>query len=139
MFSLSQAETTRAMRPGLVSGRYPERGETQSAWIDRAFSALQGRLARLSIDRRAGLRKVAAAIGRQGKELTAQDTVQLNHMCIELRRGFRSRGLSRAICIRSFALIREVAERTIGLRHYDSQQMAAWVMLQGQLTMSWES
>ncbi len=125
MFSLSQAETTRAMRPGLVSGRYPERDETQSAWIDRAFSALQGRLAWLSINRRGGLHKVAAAIGRQGKELTVQDTAQLNHMCIELRRRFRSRGLSRALCIRSFALIREVAERAIGLRHYDSQLMVS--------------
>ena len=133
MFSLSQAETTRAMRPGLVSGRYPERGEAQSAWFDRAISALQGRLTRLSINRRAGLRKVASAIDRRGKELTVQDTAQLNHMSIELRRRFRSRGLSRALCIRSFALIREVAERTIGLRHYDSQLMAGWVMLQGQL------
>ena len=91
MFSLSQATTAAAMRPGLVSGRYPERGDAQSAWIDRAFSALQGRLVGLSIDRRAGLRKVAAAIGRQGKELTDQNTAQLNHLRIELRHRLRSR------------------------------------------------
>ncbi len=133
MFSLPQATTAATMRPGLVSGCYPERDEAQSAWIDRAFSALQGRLARLSIDRRAGLRKVAAAIGRQGKELVDQDIHKLNHLRIELRRRLRSRGLSRALCILAFALVREVAERTIGLRHYDSQLMAAWVMLQGQL------
>jgi len=133
MFSSSLAATTRAMRPGLVSGRYPERGEREDAWIDRVFNALQGTLARLGIDRRAGLRKVAAAIGRQGEALAALHTAQLDNRRIELRRRFRSRGLSKPLCIQSFALIREVAERTIHLRHYDSQLMAGWVMLQGQL------
>ena len=133
MFSSSTATTTGAMRPGLVSGHYPERGEAKSGWVDEAFSALQGSLARLSIDRRAGLRKVAAAIGREGKALSACNTGQLDNQRIELRRRFRSQGLSRPLCIRAFALIREVAERTIHLRHYDSQLMAGWVMLQGQL------
>jgi preprotein translocase subunit SecA len=124
---------TEAMRPGLVSGRYPERGDRESGWIDRSFSALQGTLARLSINRRAGLHKISTAIGRQGKALTALDTKQLDNLRIELRRRFHSRGLSNPLCIRAFALIRELAERTIHLRHYDSQLMAGWVMLQGQL------
>jgi len=133
MFSSSLAAMTEAMRPGLVSGCYPERGDRESGWIDRSFSALQGTLARLSIDRRAGLHKVSAAIDRQGEALTALDTKQLDNLRIELRRLFHSRGLSNPLCIRAFALIRELAERTIHLRHYDSQLMAGWVMLQGQL------
>jgi preprotein translocase subunit SecA len=124
---------TEAMRPGLVSGRYPERGDRESGWIERSFSAMQGTLARLSINRRAGLRKISMAIGRQGEALTALDTRQLDNLRIELRRRFHSRGLSNPLCIRAFALIRELAERTIHLRHYDSQLMAGWVMLQGQL------
>ena len=32
-----------------------------------------------------------------------------------------------------FALVREVASRTIGKRHYDSQLMAGWALLQGKL------
>ncbi len=133
MFSSSRAATTEAMRPGLVSGRYPELSDRESGWIDRSFSALQGTLARLSIDRRAGLRKVSAAIDRQGEALTAFDTEQLDNLRVELRRRFLSRGLSNPLCIRTFALIRELAERTIKMRHYDSQLMAGWVMLQGQL------
>ena len=133
MCSSTLAAQTNTMRPGLVSGRYPERAERESGWIDRCFSALQGLLARLSIDRRSGLRKVAAAIGRQGQALTSLDAAQLDNLRIELRRRFRSRGLSKPLCIQSFALIRELAERTIHLRHYDSQLMAGWVMLQGQL------
>jgi len=133
MFSSSLATATEAMRPGLISGPYPEKDDQDSGWIDRAFSALQGQLARLSIDRRSGLHKVSAAIGRQGKALAALDTAQLDKLRIELRRQFRSQGLRHPLCIRAFALIRELAERTIHLRHYDSQLMSGWVMLHGQL------
>ena len=103
------------------------------AWIDRTFCALQGQLARLSIDRQSGLRKISAAIGRQGEALTALDTAQLGKLRVKLRRRFRSRGLRNPLCIQAFALIRELAERTIRLRHYDSQLMCGWVMLHGQL------
>jgi preprotein translocase subunit SecA len=133
MFSSSLVATTEAMRPGLVSGRYPELSDRESGWIDRSLSSLQGRLAQQRINRQAGLGKIAAAIGRQGEALTALDTKQLDNLRIELRRRFLSRGLSNPLCIQAFALIRELAERTIHMRHYDSQLMAGWVMLQGQL------
>jgi preprotein translocase subunit SecA len=133
MFSSSLATATAAMRPGLIAGRYPERDDRDPAWIDRAFSGLQGQLARLTIDRQSGLHKVSAAIGRQAEALAGLDTVQLDTLRIELRRRFRRQGLSYALCIRAFALIRELAERTIHLRHFDSQLMCGWVMLHGQL------
>lgn len=65
--------------------------------------------------------------------MAALDTAQLDKLRIELRRRFRSQGLRHPLCIRAFALIRELAERTINLRHYDSQLMGGWVMLHGQL------
>ena len=133
MFSSKLAAQTNTMRPGALSGRYPEKGDRESGWIDRTFSALHGRLARWRIDRKGGLRKITAAIGRQGETLTALNSVQLDNLRIELRRRFRTQGLSKALCIQAFALIREQSERTIHLRHYDSQLMSGWVMLQGQL------
>jgi preprotein translocase subunit SecA len=133
MFSSSLANAAEAMRPGLISGRYPERDERAQGWIDHAFSALRGHLARLRIDRHSGLRKVSAAVGRQGEALVGLDTAQLEKLRIELRRRFRSQGLSYPLCIRAFALIRELAGRTIHLRHYDSQLMSGWVILHGQL------
>jgi len=133
MFSSSLATAAEALRPGLISGRYPERDDRAPGRIENAFSALQGYLARLSSDRQSGLRKVSAGIGRSGEALTALDSAQLDKLRIELRRRFRSRGLSDPLCIRAFALIRELAERTLHLRHYDSQLMSGWVMLHGQL------
>lgn len=127
------AATTVAMRPGLIAGRYPERRDPESGWLDRAVNALQGTFKQLTINRQTGLRRVAEAIGRQGEVLTDLDDTQLNNLLVDLRRGFRSRGLSDPFCIRAFALIREMAVRTIGKRHYDSQLMGGWVMLHGQL------
>jgi preprotein translocase subunit SecA len=133
MFSSSLTSDAEAMRPGLLSGRYPERDDRRPGWIDRIFNTLQGRLARLSFDSCYGLRQVSAAIERQGRALAAFDIAQLDQLRIELRQQFRCRGLSRPLCIRAFALIREMAERTIQLRHYDSQLMGGWTMLHGQL------
>ena len=133
MFSPSLAGTAETMRPGLVSGRYPERSEGESGWTDRFFRAAQGKLAHLSVDRKTGLRKVAAAIGRRGDALTTFDNAQLDRLRIELCRQFRKRGLSHPLCIQAFAVIRETAERTIHLRHFDSQLMGGWAMLRGLL------
>lgn len=131
--SSSLTEETGAMRPGLISGRYPERGDRESGLFDRSFSILQGTLARLSINRQNGLQKIAAAIGRQGQTLIDPDKEQLNTLLIHLRREFRSQGLTDQLCIQSFALIREMSARTLQQRHYDVQLMSGWVMLRGQL------
>ena len=121
------------MRPGLISGCYPERGDRESGLIDRSFSVLQGTLARLSIDRQNGLQKIAAAIGRQGETLKTLDSASITTLTSELRKKFRVQGLSAQLCMHSFALIREMSVRTLQQRHYDVQLMSGWVMLRGQL------
>lgn len=133
MFNSSLAAETIAMRPGLVSGRYPERGEQEGGWIHRSVSALQGVMAQMDIDRWSGLCKIAQAIGRREGTLRALNQAELDTLLVDLRRQFRIQGLSSPLCIQAFSLIREVSLRTLKLRHFDSQLMAGWVMLQGQL------
>lgn len=133
MFSSSLTAETGAMRPGLISGCYPERGDRESGLIDRSFSVLQGTLARLSIDRQNGLKKIVAAIGRQGETLKTLNSASITALTSELRKKFRVQGLSAQLCMQSFALIREMSARTLQQRHYDVQLMSGWVMLRGQL------
>ena len=121
------------MRPGLLPGRYPERADKEPELIDRAFDVFRKSMTSFSLNRQSGLHKVCATISRHGETLTAMDITQLDTMLARLRFHFRSQGLSVSLCVQSFALIREMANRTIRLRHYDSQLMAGWVMLQGQL------
>ncbi|NNG00941.1 MAG: preprotein translocase subunit SecA [Desulfobacteraceae bacterium] len=133
MSNASTAAITGALRPGLIAGRYPQRLDPDTGWADRMIRSIQGALARLTIDHHAGLHRVAEAIGRQGKQLTGLSNTRLENMLVDLRRRFRSRGLSDPLCIQAFALIREVSFRTLHKRHYDSQLMGGWVMLHGQL------
>jgi preprotein translocase subunit SecA len=133
MFSSSLSTETLAMRPGPIAGYYPEGGDREQGWLHEAFCALQGPFTRLTMTRQTGLRKVAAKIGHRGKSLTGLDDKRLANLLVDLRRQFRRRGLSDLLCIRAFALIREVAWRTMGLRHYDVQLMGAWAMLKGRL------
>ncbi|MBU1056234.1 MAG: preprotein translocase subunit SecA [Proteobacteria bacterium] len=45
----------------------------------------------------------------------------------------RQQGFRDDLVAHSFALIREVAWRTLGLRHFDTQLMGGWVLLQGMI------
>jgi preprotein translocase subunit SecA len=49
----------------------------------------------------------------------------------ELRRNLYARGLRDELVVAAFALVREVASRRLGMRHYDVQLHGGWVMLQG--------
>jgi preprotein translocase subunit SecA len=132
---MSSAATTvtGAMRPGIVTGWYPERRDTEAQWLDHAFKVLKGRLTQLTIGRTANLRRIAAAVEEPGRFLTTLNDRQLKDLAVELKRRLHTQGLQEILCIRAFALIREMALRTIGKRHYDEQVMGAWVMLQGRL------
>jgi preprotein translocase subunit SecA len=121
------------MRPGILSGRYPERSDRVEDWLEGALRRVQGTLGRLAVGRQTGLRKVAARIGRYGEPLAALNTARLDQEVVDLRRRFRTQGLTDTLCMRAFALIREVSARTLGMRHYDAQLMGAWTILQGRL------
>ena len=51
----------------------------------------------------------------------------------ELRRLLRREGLQIEHIARSFALIGEVADRTVGMRHFDVQLLGGYAMLKGML------
>ena len=133
MFSVPITNATKAMRPGLIAGCRPERSDPAPGWFDRFANGLKGRMLQFVVDRQGGLRKFAASVGRLGETFKGLDDSQLDHQLIHLRRQFRSEGLQQPLCARAMALIREVSSRTLGLRPYDTQVMAGWVMLQGQL------
>jgi preprotein translocase subunit SecA len=133
MFSASLADDTGTMRPGLISGRYPEQADRELRLMDLPLGQLWEGLTRRFFTSSAGLRKIAAEIGRQGPALAGLERTGLDRELLELRRRLRRRGLNHQLCIRAFALIREFSARTLHMRHYDSQLMGAWVMLRGRL------
>jgi preprotein translocase subunit SecA len=133
MFSPGLIKNTHAMRPGLISGKYPEKIDEEPSRIDRLNCRIKGLLVPRPACFETSLDKIARDIGSGEAELTRLKTTDLNTLVLKLRRQLHRQGLTPRLCIQSFALIRETALRTLKLRHYDSQLMAGWVMLQGQV------
>ena len=54
--------------------------------------------------------------------------------CIEnAKRQLHTEGLTRSAIARAFAVIREVADRELGMRHFDVQLIGGWIMMEGML------
>jgi len=65
--------------------------------------------------------------------LEKYDDAALKKDILSLRRQLRQQDIGLELLARSFATIREVSGRTIGMRHFDVQLMGGWVLLQGGL------
>jgi preprotein translocase subunit SecA len=127
------------LRPGdLASGRpYIERDEREPPIHDRIALALWHGVLRplarpLGVHRRSA-RAFVARVNAQAAELGAADDAALREQARVLRRRLRGEGFALEPVAQTFALAREAASRVIGQRHYDTQVLAGWWLLQGTL------
>ena len=129
MLSASKA----ALRPGLQLGAYPEHHAVNIGWLDALFAQISGYAgARLKQQNRrllAFVRNVEAA----GKSLSGLDDTDFRRRIDAIRKVLRRDGLSDRHLAMAFAIVREAATRTLGMRHYDVQLMAGRVLLDGML------
>ncbi len=121
------------MRPGATLGDYPERPAADENPLEHWLRQTLEQLAHLPRTRSPYLRRVVSQINEHARGLTQTDDTQLVQTISELRRQLHKQGLEQALVQRAFALIREMAARTLGMRHYDSQLMGGWVMVNGML------
>jgi preprotein translocase subunit SecA len=111
-------------------GAYPERDEPRAPWLDRAAIELVGGLLRRA---RARLprRRFIASVDAEGRALARADDAELRRAATEVGERLRREGFGEELVVRSFALVREVATRTIGQRHFDVQLLGGAVLLRG--------
>jgi preprotein translocase subunit SecA len=119
-----------ALRPGATLGPYPERLSDQP-------SRLEGVRARLAAWGRGGearpgrCRGLLDAVNALSDECAALSDEGLREAVGRVRAELSRRGLGFEATARAFALVRAAAQRTVGMRHHDTQVMAGAVMLQG--------
>jgi preprotein translocase subunit SecA len=119
------------LRPGITLGRYPERTEPDQNWLDRVTQATKPFLPRRLT--KPDFQKLIQTIDRHGQSLKALSNSQLNEQRQALGHYLRSEGLRREPVTQTFALVREVADRVLSMRHFDVQLMGGWTLLQGQI------
>ncbi len=116
----------------MVLGRYPEKRDPERGLLERGFAAV-GAVARRK--RHAGARRfirVVDAIHAYDDELAQLREQDVAKWLTELRQSL-IRAADDETVIRTFALVREVSGRVLGMRHFDSQLIGGWVMQKGML------
>ena len=124
---------TAALRPGIVLGAYPQRDDQRRAWLDRLAADMGGLLRQHLAGRRPGHAQFLARVAQAAQGLDGLDDRALKARVPALRRRLYSEGLDDALVAEAFGLVREVAQRRLGLRPVDVQLIGGKVMLEGKI------
>jgi preprotein translocase subunit SecA len=115
------------------SGIYPERPEPRVEWLDRLAASAAGMLAPWVRPRAHRFRWILDQVGNQGRTLQGVSDPQLRDISGRLRQRLRKEGYQKELVGQAFALVREAAERTIGMSHFDVQLIGGLVLLKGMI------
>ncbi len=130
---LSRGNIARTVSPASSLDIYPERSESSGGWGEWFWRGVASRLAsRISL-RSHSLEYVTEKVLLAGEGLERAADARLKTMASELREQLRIEGFQEGPVARSFALVREVASRTLGMRPFDTQVYGGWMMLLGNI------
>jgi preprotein translocase subunit SecA len=112
---------------------YPEQASPRLGVLDKLGDRLVAPMARAYRKRRAVDTALVVRVNELGPTLAKLADRDLRRGADELRLALRREGFAPELVARSFALVREVASRTIGMRHFDVQLQGGWVLLNGMI------
>ena len=122
-----------ALRPGIALGSYPQRDDLRDGWLDRAAAGWVGVVRQRAYGRRPGHQEFLARVNAEAAHLGELTDKQIAEGVPELRRRLYSEGLDEALVARTFAIVREIATRRLGMRPFDVQLLGGRVMLEGKI------
>ncbi len=113
---------------------YPERRENEAeGWLEQFGAVAADRVARALKSRRGRMQAIVPLVEQQEADFAGRDLAALGEAGRELRKLLRREGLRDDLVARSFALVRAVSHKTIGMRHFESQLQGGWVLLNGMI------
>src|SRR5579884_3142939 len=110
---------------------YPERLVPSQTALETAFIRIAGAAQRLYRGSRRRWHRIPEGVRTAGQQIRHLSDTGLREKATELRQSFRSTGLDDKNVFAAFALVREIAARVVGKRHYDVQLMGGWALLHG--------
>ena len=111
-------------------GAYPERAEEQPDSLDRVAAWVLGPVARRRRARERW-RQFPSLVGRYGRELRTRSDAELLAGAQTIGGELRVGGYPDDLVARAFAVVREVASRTLGQRHFNVQLVGGRILLEG--------
>lgn len=119
------------LKPGIFRGDYPERQNFPEGTLDRIVNWLQSQAINAYKHNQKSLQAVVKAIHQCRYDQYTDDELAARIPLVKT--GLHRHGFADTVVIEAFALIREVAGRQLGMRHFDVQLIGGWVMLQGMI------
>lgn len=120
-------------RPGILLGAYPERDAPPPTRFEQSFDRAAGRLRGLVPRGTRRYKRILRRIRSRGERLRGLTDAELVAAIREVRCRLRVEGLRDEPSREAFALICEQSARVLGMRHFDVQLLAGWVMLRGMI------
>lgn len=119
------------LRPGIALGNYPQREHPQEGKLEFAVSRAIGFVHQQTNKRNVRYERVVRLINQQGRDIDAMSDARIEETLADLRSRLGKEGFKEELVARAFAVVRELAWRTLGMRHFDAQLIGGWVMLNG--------
>jgi preprotein translocase subunit SecA len=121
------------LRPGSAIGAYPQREDIRDSWLDRLGDSVTGFLRQYVRGRSLRYQGFIDAVNKKSIGLDEIEDSVLKTRVAQFRKRLYSEGLKDDLVAESFAIVREMTFRRLGMRQYDVQLYGGWVMLQGMI------
>ena len=119
------------LQPCIAAGIYPERQEPRVEWFDRVAASATAMLAPWLRPRASRFEWIVDLVNTQARSTEKLSDSEIRELSWGLRQRLRSEGYKEDLVAQAFALVREVAGRSLGMRHFDVQLMGGLVLLNG--------
>src|SRR2546425_6104465 len=120
-----------ALPQGIPEGACPERREPRIGWFDRLGPRALGIVARRARAQVRRWERLVRSVNDYGPSAARLDEREILQMAEELQLRLRREGFRDDLVARSFALVREMATRTLGERHFDVQLIGGGRLVSG--------
>ncbi len=126
-------KNSQRLRPGVKLGHYPQRPASEDNRFERVLAGMVRTVRPPAAARRGCWRTFLRLVNSHAENLTGAGKNRLADEIESARRRLYNEGLTQSAIAHSFAIVREVADRELGMRHYDVQLLGGWIMMEGML------
>jgi len=117
--------------PTLATGIYPERREPRVEWLDRLAASATGMLAPWLRPGASRFDWIVDLVNAHSRSIESLGDHEIRAVSQTLRQRLRSEGFKGDLVAQAFALVREMAGRRLGMRHFNVQLVGGLVLLHG--------
>lgn len=111
----------------------PEREDPSSGNLDKIWRKIKGGFSQVVHGRYSLMPDFISKVDHYGQTLEHMKEDELDKVANSLRDSLHLEGFKEKHIAHSFALIREIASRTVGMRHFNTQLIGGRVMLKGMI------